>query len=104
MWAELERARDTLADIQALRLEENGGGEGSEFMAASDGSGSEDYMMSTQWLQVHGLKAKKLMFHDLVGSLAFRHCNGRVQMPRPSKSSSTGTVEMVRTISDTVHV
>ena len=94
VWAELERARDTLADIQALRLEETGG-EGSEFIATSDGSGSEDYMTSTQWLEVHGLKANKLTFQDLVGSLAFRHCNGRVQMPCPSKSCSTGSVEMV---------
>lgn len=94
VWAELERARDTLADIQALRLEETGG-EGSGFMAASDGCGSEDYMTSSQWLGVHGLKANKLMFKDLVGSLAFRHCNGRVQMPHLSKSSSTGSVEMV---------
>lgn len=94
VWAELERARDTLANIQALRLEEIGG-EGSEFMAASDGCGSEDYMMSSQWLEVHGLKANKLMFQDLVGSLAFRHCNGCVQMPHPSKSSPSGCVEMV---------
>ena len=95
VWAELERARDTLADIQALRLEEIGG-EGSEFMATSDRCGSEDYMTSSEWLRIHGLKANKLLFQDLVGSLAFRHCNGRVQMPHPSKLSSSGCVEMVK--------
>ena len=98
MWAELEKARDTLANVQALRLEENGGWEGSEVTNVGDGNNSEDYMTSRQWLEVHGVKASKLMFRDLVGSLAFRHCNGRVQMPRPSKLS-TGSVEMVSAIS-----
>ena len=101
VWAELERARDTLANIQALRLEENGGLEGSEFSGAGadDSTGtSEDYMTSHQWLDVHGLRAHKLMYHDLVGSLAFRHCNGQVRLSRPSKPTSTGSVEMVKKI------
>ena len=97
VWAELERARETLADIQALCLEENVGREGSEFSVAGDTSVSEDYMTSEQWLEVHGLRANKLMFQDLVHSLAFRHCNGQVKMPRPSKPASNGTIEMVGT-------
>ena len=94
VWAELERARDTLADIQALCVEESGYLEGLEFNGDSD-TISEDYMTSEQWLEVHGLKANKLLYHNLVGSLAFRHCNGRVQLPRPSKPISAGLVEMV---------
>ena len=97
VWAELERARDTLADVQALRLEETVGGEGSEFMSASDTTTSEDYMTSLQWLEVHGLRANKLMYLNLVGSLAFRHCHGRIRLQRPSKPAATGSVEMVRT-------
>lgn len=94
VWAELERARDTLADIQALCVEESGYLVGSEFNKADDAI-SEDYMTSEQWLEVHGLKANKLMYHNLVGSLAFRHCNGQVQLPHPSKPISAGSVEMV---------
>ena len=94
VWAELERARDTLADVQALCLEENVGGEGSEFSAVGNTLVSEDYMTSDRWLEVHGLRANKLMFQDLVGSLAFRHCKGRVQLPRPSRPTSSGTIEM----------
>lgn len=95
VWAELERARDTLADIQALCLEENAGDEGSEVEGGSGSSTSEDYMTSVQWLEVHGLRTNKLMYQDLIGSLAFKHCKGRVQLPRPSNATPTGSVEMV---------
>ena len=101
VWAELERARDTLADIQALCLEENVGAAMLEISLSGASGSSEDYMTSEQWLEVHGLKANKLTYNDLIGSLAFKHCNGRVQLPRPSKSTPTGSVEMVRTY---VHV
>ena len=155
VWAELERARDTLAEVQALRLETQeatGGG------AHSDHDSSEEYLTSVQWLKVwrhlsehslfrgfalslttsflpppsllslpppsprslpppsprslpspfllslpplyllvssqtHGVRARKLMFKDLVSSLAFRHCNGTI----PAHHMRTkGSVEMVR--------
>ena len=49
MWAELEKARDTLAEVQALQLETQettGGG------AHSDHDSSEEYLTSVQWLKV----------------------------------------------------
>ena len=43
--------------------------------------------------QTHGVRARKLMFKDLVSSLAFRHCNGTI----PAHHMRTkGSVEMVR--------
>ena len=39
-------------------------------------SRGEEFMTSTEWLTRHGIQAKKLTFEDLVGSLAFRHCDG----------------------------
>ena len=33
--------------------------------------------------QRHGLKGKKLGFYDLLGTLAFKHCDGVVDIQRP---------------------
>ena len=33
--------------------------------------------------QRHGLKAKKLGFYNLLGTLAFKHCDGVVDIQRP---------------------
>ncbi len=55
---------------------------------------SDTSMTSEQWLEVYGLKAKKLTFDNLVESLAFKHCNGMVQLPLPPKHKRTGKVEL----------
>lgn len=36
----------------------------------------EEFMTSAEWLNVHGVRRKCLLFSDLVASLAFRHCDG----------------------------
>lgn len=43
---------------------------------------AEEYMGSSDWLNVHGLKVKKLSFFDLLGKVAFRHCDGVVNVKR----------------------
>lgn len=39
-------------------------------------------MGSADWLNVNGLKVKKLGFYDLLGKVAFRHCDGVVNVKR----------------------
>ena len=41
-----------------------------------------EYMGSADWLNINGLKAKKLTFNDLLGKVAFRHCDGVVNLKR----------------------
>ena len=55
VWAELETARDTLAEIQAL-LCEVGGAEWAE--SEADTAGSGDYLTSLQWLKVRAATYK----------------------------------------------
>lgn len=94
IWDELDLARNTLAQMQALRIEIEGAtcNCSPELPKLSDAS-----MTSEQWLEVHGLRAKKLTFENLVESLAFKHCNGMVQLPLLPKHKRTGKVEMVST-------
>lgn len=47
-------------------------------------------------LQINGLKVKKVLYEDLINSLAFHHCNGTVQIPVPKYKSETQAIEMVR--------
>ena len=64
VWAELERARDTLAEVQALQLETQettGGG------AHSDHDSSEEYLTSVQWLKVW----RHLSDHGLLWSISW---------------------------------
>ncbi|XP_013387557.1 von Willebrand factor A domain-containing protein 3B [Lingula anatina] len=41
---------------------------------------SEQYMSSKEWLEMNGLKAKKLGFYDILGGVAFKHCDGVVDL------------------------
>ena len=92
VWEELESARNTLAQIQALRIELGG----ACYQSCPDmREPCNDSMTSEQWLANHGLRGKKLMFEDLVRSLAFRHCNGIVQIPLPPKHKRTEKIEML---------
>jgi len=92
---ELDKARDTLAQIQALQIEMGGA-----YHHGNDEplTVSNDSMTSGQWLGEHGLKCSKLMFEDLVGSLAFKHCNGTIQIPRPPKHMRGDKVEVVSSL------
>lgn len=42
--------------------------------------------------QEQGIKHNKMMFDDLVASLAFQHCEGVLKRPDHSASSSTGSM------------
>ena len=45
----------------------------------------ELYMSSKQWLARHGLKAKKMGFYDFLQTLAFKHCDGVVDIQHAPK-------------------
>lgn len=42
--------------------------------------GDETYMSSREWLEKHGLKSRKLGFYDILGSVAFKHQDGVVDL------------------------
>jgi len=49
---------------------------------------AEEYMGSRDWIGVNGLKIKRLSFYDLLGKVAFRHCDGVVRLqdaPEPEE-------------------
>ncbi len=93
IWNELDSARNTLAQIQALRIEIEGAT--CNCSPPEPPQISDTSMTSEQWLEVYGLRAKKLTFENLVKSLAFKHCNGMVQLPLRPKHKRTGKIEMV---------
>lgn len=95
LWEELDEARNTLAEIQALLCEikdpketpvstsPNTAPDKTQDRITSLGhtkAKSEMYMSSRDWLKRHGLKSKKLLFYDLLQSLAFKHCDGVVDI------------------------
>ena len=46
----------------------------------NDPDRSETYMSSREWLDLHGLKAKKLGFYDILSGVAFKHQDGVVDL------------------------
>lgn len=40
-------------------------------------------MSSREWLEHHGLKARKLGFYDILASVAFKHQDGVVDLLQP---------------------
>ncbi|KAK3738170.1 hypothetical protein QZH41_019678, partial [Actinostola sp. cb2023] len=95
LWHELDEARNTMAEIQALQIELSDPKSTpisttqppkdmrSETTRPKAGSKSELYMSSKEWLKRHGLKNRKLGFYDLLQTLAFKHCDGVVDIQRP---------------------
>ena len=55
----------------------------------------ELYMSSKQWLARHGLKAKKIGFYDFLQTLAFKHCDGVVDIQHPPKGDVGNAVRVV---------
>ena len=47
----------------------------------------ELYMSSKQWLARHGLRAKKIDFFDFLQTLAFKHCDGVVDIQHAPKGN-----------------
>ena len=45
--------------------------------------------------QRHGLKSKKLLFYDLLQTLAFKHCDGVVDIQVAPSSDSTDAVRTI---------
>ena len=62
----------------------------------NNGSNSELYMSSKQWLKRHGLKGKKLGLYDFLQTLAFKHCDGVVDLKHaPTSKGSTDAVSRI---------
>lgn len=90
---ELQRGLNNLAEIRALRLEiavqtkpvltdqdiKN--------RESENGKKTEEAMSSKEWLAIHGLKAKKLRFYDLVSMISFQHCDGVVDIKTAQSDS-----------------
>eukprot|EP00795_Rhopilema_esculentum_P000270 gene270-9918_t len=94
IWEELDTARTTLAEIQALLVEFENPQKTKQEIAKARVSKKESipseekgelYMSSKQWLARHGLKAKKLGFYDFLQTLAFKHCDGVVDIQHAPK-------------------
>ena len=49
-------------------------------------------MTSAEWLNAHGVRRKRLLFSDLVASLAFRHCDGVLRNPSHQPTSEVDVV------------
>ena len=49
-------------------------------------------MINSFYSQRHGLKSKKLAFYDLLQTLAFKHCDGVVDIQMAPASDSTDAV------------
>lgn len=47
--------------------------------------------------QRHGLKSRKLGFYDLLQTLAFKHCDGVVDIQRPPDVNGTDAVSVTFT-------
>ncbi|KAL4656851.1 von Willebrand factor A domain-containing protein 3B-like [Arapaima gigas] len=76
VWREMEEARITRAQIEALLL---------ELPSQSPYPGlqtpvSEDYISSREWLSLYGLNAQRLLLHDALADCAFRHSDGLVDV------------------------
>lgn len=52
----------------------------------------EEYLTSKEWIQKHGIQARKLELFDALSQVCFRHCDGVVDV---KKEPSTGRVFFV---------
>ncbi|XP_065886335.1 von Willebrand factor A domain-containing protein 3B-like isoform X2 [Dysidea avara] len=80
---ELDSAKDTLAEVQALLLEMKSKKNSlvTTKRSSSARKSSGNGLTSEQWIKIHGLTSKKLLFTDLLTSLAFRHCEAEIDLP-----------------------
>ncbi|XP_070554779.1 von Willebrand factor A domain-containing protein 3B-like [Ptychodera flava] len=93
LWEELEEARTTLSEIQVLSEDAvEGKGEQSNLVNGSIERGpvrGDQYLTSRAWLEKHGLSAKKLDFYDVLANVAFKHCDGVVDVKGPPDDGYT---------------
>nr|XP_015219502.1 PREDICTED: von Willebrand factor A domain-containing protein 3B isoform X2 [Lepisosteus oculatus] len=91
IWREMEEARSTAAEVQAIlleshpRIQEHPGDRRTEMPK------SEDCMSSKTWLTKHGLKAQNLLFYDALADCAFRHSDGIVDIKSKPDDESLQT-------------
>jgi hypothetical protein len=52
----------------------------------------EEYLSTVEWLKIYGLAAKKLQLFDVLSHVAFRHCDGVVDI---KQAPTTGVGESV---------
>ncbi|XP_028400268.1 von Willebrand factor A domain-containing protein 3B-like [Dendronephthya gigantea] len=100
---ELSKARENVAEVKAIQLyitqQKLAVREPSPEMKESNASpkektGSELYMGSKEWLTKHSLHAKKIGFYDVLQNIAFRHCDGVIDVP--NHLSDDGTMPIVK--------
>lgn len=97
LFEELEEARNNLAQIQGLIEDipntQNSTRRDTKVRHAShlfafkitDGK-NEQYMSSREWLELYGLKARKLSFFDVLSGVAFKHRDGVVAVKEGPQS------------------
>ena len=56
-------------------------------------------MSSKQWLTRHGLKARKLGLYDFLQTLAFKHCDGVVDIQHAPKDELGNAVRLQASLS-----
>ncbi|XP_065182104.1 von Willebrand factor A domain-containing protein 3B-like isoform X3 [Sycon ciliatum] len=100
IWDELEDARNTLAELQALAYDlprpqsaplphdqDRAAATSSPRVGDQDAVPHHDlFVSSKEWLQTHGIGARKLLLHDVLSGLAFRHCDSVVRFHDPMTS------------------
>ncbi|XP_064412974.1 von Willebrand factor A domain-containing protein 3B [Latimeria chalumnae] len=84
IWREMEEARNTLAQIEALSVDVPLPSSGDGLAIKSEHpvplEKQTDCLSSEEWLQIHGLKARKLTLYDALADCAFRHSDGVVDV------------------------
>ncbi|KAJ8028013.1 von Willebrand factor A domain-containing protein 3B [Holothuria leucospilota] len=106
MWAELEEARNILQDVQLI-LDEVPDAKETNFYgipihiyrpkvkairqepSSSSVEKNEQYMGSAEWMNKHGLKARKLDLYDVLATCSFKHCDGVVDLRRAPDNDYT---------------
>lgn len=53
---------------------------------------NEQYMGSAEWMNKHGLKARKLDLYDVLATCSFKHCDGVVDLRRAPDNDYTDAV------------
>ncbi|XP_043927748.1 von Willebrand factor A domain-containing protein 3B [Protopterus annectens] len=92
VWKEMEEARNTLGQIQALLIEDSKAVYGEDLTDENTHlnleTKQEDCLSSKAWLQKYGLKARKLDFYHALADCAFRHSDGIINVKtKPSQEA-----------------
>lgn len=90
LFEELEEAQNNLSQLEALvermpesQLTSYKKKELKENQISRHADRAEEYMGSRDWISNNGLKVKRLTFFDILGKVAFKHCDGVVKVRHP---------------------